>query len=467
MATLVAGRGVLDWLTEEVLRYSDLYISSDPGSLILLSEAFGFDFIERNARRRLQALASTLQGLVVKHNPLYGYYLPYLYVLGSRVEPKLAEVARRTALELVGRFGEGSYGGLGDRIRRSPALRRGVRKFLATAALSAKYLVELSGQPPWRELASLYVGRVFESLMGSVEAGGLDPVGQVALLVLYEHVNEVRQRSGLLRYELPKGVSWSILHEKVASTKEITKASVVALLYDLYTSPYAGSDARIAFLQLASSVHLDKLSIELAGRARESEEDAELYLKYYGVDSLAPTPGLDEVEYALLARFLRILREEYIYVPIHGLSEFVSRYYSIPEGLLKVFLFTAYIRLELYWLVLKACSLMLENVITPISTAISVLSPEILSALRIELKPPMDALMVRLIAFVVTLFTTVLAERANKLPKLRKLEARLAGIKNKVKSKAEKVSREAEETRMRLRYFKWYIKPSHRNHGLS
>jgi hypothetical protein len=468
MSTLVADREVLDGLTKEILRYSDLYVSSDLGSLILLSEAFGPDFIEKSAKRRkLQALASTLQGLVVKHNPLYGYYLPYLYVLGLRTEPKLAEVAHRTVLELVGRFGEGSYGGLSSWIYRSLTLRKGVRKFLVAAALSAKYLVELSGQPMWRELANLYAGSVFESLMRSVKADGLDLVGLTALLVLYEHVNEVRRRSGLPRYELPQGVSWSVLREKVASTEEITKASVVALLYDLYTSPYVNPDAQTTFLQLTSSILLDKLRVELAGRARESEEDVKLYLKYYEVDSLAPTPGLDEAEYALLARFLRILEKEHIYIPIHGLSEFVSRYYSIPERFLKVFLLTAYIKLELCWLALKVCTLMLENVITPISTVISALSPEILSALRIELGPPMNVLMVRFIASAATFLATVLAERTNKLPKLSKLEVHLAGIKSKVESKVEKVSREAEETRTRLRYFKWYVKPSHRNHGLS
>jgi len=461
MGALVASREVLDGLTKEVLRYSDLYVSSDPGSLILLSEAFGPDFIERNAKGRLQVLASTLRGLVVERNPLYGYYLPYLYVLGLRVEPKLEEVARRTVLELVERFREGSYGELDSWVSKSRALRKEPRKFLVAAALSAKYLVELSEKPTWRELAELYSREVFDSLVGRVRAGKLDPVGLAALLVLREHVNEVRRRRGLPVYGLPQGASWGALLRRVGSAGEITKASVAALLYDLYTSPYADPDARTTFLQLASSVLLDKLSVELTDRARESEKDAELYLKYYEVDSLVPTPGLDEVEYALLARFLRILKEAHIHIPICGLSEFVSKYYHIPESLLRVSLLITYIKLWLRRIALRVYIFLMENIIRILIPAlVSTISSTSLSLLNVE---PKTTLVFGLSTFFAVLLITIFTKLAEKLPRPRKLEVHLAGIRSRVAE----ISKDVEQTRLRLRYFKWYVELPHRNHSLS
>ena len=466
MSALITNKEILDRLAREISEYSKYYVSSDPGSIVLFAEAFGFNFMKENAEKYLLSLARTLRGLIVRQNPLYGYYLPYLYVLGLKVKPELARASYETALDLVEYLKSSNYDRLNEWISKSRTLRKETKRFLVSTALSAKYLVELSEQPEWRELAKLYSG-LFESIVQRVKTSKIDLITLTALLVLHEHINEVRRKVGLMGYEHPQGASWAILREKISNAEEVVKASIAALLYDLFISPYSSADARHSFLQVLSSILLNKLSIELAEKAKESEE-AEFYTEFYQ-NTLVPILGLDEVEYALLARFLRILREEYISVPICAFSEFVKRYYHVPESLLKIALYATCIKLRLYRMILKLKIFLVrygtETLISILSSFIFSYSPlgnlfkDFLGKL---FKDPMTSIVAFVTIFVITFFVSTSMNITKKLI-LGKLRERITCTKNKM----EKVTKELEEEQLKLKYFKLYIGFIHRNHGLS
>jgi len=180
MAAIIARKDVIDSLSEEVHRYAELYVSSRPGAVILFYEAFG-DRYGEVLKKILDPLMKVLKRLTIYENPLYGYYLPYLYILGKKLgNDTLSKIAYETAVELINKFKTGAYEKWNEWLGRKLSRREEVKKFLVSAALSAKLLVELANQKVWDELSLLCSREFFENIMQEVKLQDLDPVTLVS-----------------------------------------------------------------------------------------------------------------------------------------------------------------------------------------------------------------------------------------------------------------------------------------------
>jgi hypothetical protein len=450
MNALIARKEVLKQLTEKIHQQAGLYKTFEMSSLVLFFEAFGFRFTKNFFRDHLRSLAKSLRKLIVNQNPLYGYYLSCIYLMSLNEEPELAQAALDTVSELVKCLNSKDRDKWNKWLIRTRVLEEELRRFLVSAALSVKYLVELCKEHEWEELARLYAGEVFEDVWRQInqrhKTKDLDPITLAALLTLCVHINEIRRKLGLPSYQT-KDIEelWEILEERIDSFGEIVKASVVALLYDLYTSPHTNADVRVLFLRLESSISFDRLSMEFAKKISEGREEVEFYVKYYELEEAFPILGLDEVEYMLLARFLKVLKEEYIYIPSHGLSEFVSKYYHVPEKFLKAFLYVRYYKLHLYRLLLRF--------------SISRLGiPMIISVMLGTLLYFFEGVVIAVLVGVVPIFVSLFVPLCFKNVVERIMHDFLEEWLMNRKKKLNDISKEIEGERWKLKHFKQYIR---------
>jgi len=464
MSAMIVHKDILSELGEEVNKFAELYESNRPDALILFIEAFGTQY--HKVKRDLEVLGNFLKRVVIYENPLYGYHLPYLYMLSKSLgEDDLSRIVYETAKELVSRFEKGDYGKW-ERLVHNKFLPRGeARRLLVSIALSARFLTYFLGDEAWNRLSTLCSREFFETIIQQMQQRGkiqdLDPLTMVAILVLQEHINEVRRKNGLPEYNLQQQNLPALLEEKVKKSSETTKAAVASLLFDLYVSPYASSSTKILFLQLADSISLEKLKVEFMERIPRSKDWSGFYEDLYGPEEPIPIPSIDEVEYMLLARFLRLLREVHIFIPISSLSEFVKNYYHMPKLLLKTSLKLRSLALYSYEAILRFYNYMLKNFWR---VFISIVSPYPTSYLtRVILA---NDLMYKAVTFFVApiaiYFILTLVKEWVPGPFERRIKVN--------EEKINKVSEERKLVHMKLRYFEWYISfksPFYRNHGLS
>ena len=364
MSAMIVHKDTLSELGEEVNKFAELYESSRPDALILFIEAFGTQYYK--AKRDLEVLGNFLKKVTIYENPFYGYHLPYLYILSKSLgEDDLSRIVYDTVEELVSRFEKGDYEKWERLVHNKFLLREEARRLLVSIALSARFLTYFLDDEVWSRLSTLCSREFFETIMQQMQQRGkiqdLDPLTMVAILVLQEHINEVRRKNGLPEYNLQQQNLPALLEEKVKESSEITKATMASLLFDLYVSPYASSSAKILFLQLVGSISLEKLKVEFMERIPRSKDESGFYEDLYGPEEMIPIPSIDDVEYMLLARFLRLLRDTYVSIPIFGLPEFIKNYYHIPKILLKTSLRFKSLALYSYEVILRFWNSILKN----------------------------------------------------------------------------------------------------------
>jgi len=463
MSAMIVHKDTLSELGEEVNKFAELYESSRPDALILFIEAFGTQHYK--VKRDLEVLGNFLKRVTIYENPLYGYHLPYLYMLSKSLgEDDLSRIVYETAEELVSRFEKGDYEKWERLVHNKFLLREEARRLLVSIALSARFLTYFLGDEVWSRLSTLCSREFFETIMQQMQQRGkiqdLDPLTMVAILVLQEHINEVRRKNGLPEYNLQQQNLPALLEEKVKESSEITKATMASLLFDLYVSPYASSSAKILFLRLVDSISLEKLKVEFMERIPRSRDVSGFYEDLYGPEEMIPIPSIDEVEFMLLARFLRLLHDTYVSIPIFGLPEFIKNYYHIPKILLKTSLRFRSLALYSYEEILRFCNYMLKNFWrVSISLLSSYLAPSYLTQTVLPDNPLYTAI-VRIVTFIVTYILTLFSEWVPKR------------FERYIKVNEEKINRISEERKivhMKLRHFEWYIsfEASYRNHGLS
>lgn len=462
MSAMIVHKDTLSELGEEVNKFAELYESSRPDTLILFIEAFGTQHYK--VKRDLEVLGNFLKRVTIYENPLYGYHLPYLYMLSKSLgEDDLSRIVYETAEELVSRFEKGDYEKWERLVHNKFLLREEARRLLVSIALSARFLTYFLGDEVWSRLSTLCSREFFETIMQQMQQRGkiqdLDPLTMVAILVLQEHINEVRRKNRLPEYNLQQNLP-ALLEEKVKESSEITKATMVSLLFDLCVSPYVSSSVKILFLQLVDSISLEKLKVEFMKRIPRSKDESEFYEDLYGPEEMIPIPSIDEVEFMLLARFLRLLHDTYISIPIFSLPEFIKNYYHIPKILLKTSLRFRSLALYSYEEILRFCNYMLKNFWrVSISLLSSYLAPSYLTQTVLSDNPLYTAI-ARIVTFIVTYILTLSSEWAPKR------------FERYIKVNEEKINRISEERKivhMKLRHFEWYIsfEASYRNHGLS
>jgi hypothetical protein len=151
---MIVHKDILSELGEEVNKFAELYESNRPDALILFIEAFGTQY--HKVKRDLEVLGNFLKRVVIYENPLYGYHLPYLYMLSKSLgEDDLSRIVYETAKELVSRFEKGDYGKW-ERLVRNKFLPRGeARRLLVSIALSARFLTYFLGDEAWNRLSTL------------------------------------------------------------------------------------------------------------------------------------------------------------------------------------------------------------------------------------------------------------------------------------------------------------------------
>jgi hypothetical protein len=463
MSAIIVHKDTLSELGEEVNKFAELYESSRLDALILFIEAFGTQHYR--VERDLEILGSFLKKVTIYENPLYGYYLPYLYLFGKSLgEDDLSRIVYETAEELVSRFEGGDYEKWERVVHNKFLFKEEARRLLVSIALSARFLTHFKGDKVWSKLSTLCSREFFETIMQQMhqqsKVQDLDPLTMAAALVLQEHINEIRRKKRLPEYNLQQWNLPALLEEKVKESSEITKASMASLLFDLYVSPYASSSVKILFLQLVDSISLEKLKVEFMERIPRSKDESEFYEDLYGSEEMILIPSIDEVEYMLLARFLRLLREAHIFIPISSLSEFVKNYYHIPKILLKTSLKLRSLALYSYEAIIRFCNYMLKNFWR---VFISLLSSYLVPSYLTQTVLPDNPLTViaGIVTFIVTYILTLFSEWVPKR------------FERYIKVNEEKINRISEERKivhMKLRCFEWYIpfKSSfYRNHGLS
>jgi len=463
MSAIIVHKDTLSELGEEVNKFAELYESSRPDAFILFIEAFGAQHyrVEWN----LEILGSFLKKVTIYENPLYGYHLPYLYLFGKSLgEDDLSRIVYETAEELVSKFERGNYEKWERVVHNKFLFKEEARRLLVSIALSARFLTHFKGDKVWSKLSTLCSREFIETIMQQMhqqsKVQDLDPLTMAAALVLQEHVNEIRRKNGLPEYHLQQWNLPALLEEKVKESSEITKATMASLLFDLYVSPYASSSVKILFLQLVDSISLEELKVEFMERIPRSKDESGFYEDLYGSEEMIPIPSIDEVEYMLLARFLRLLREAHIFIPISSLSEFVKNYYHIPKILLKTSLKLRSLALYSYEAIFRFCNYMLKNFWR---VFISLLSSYLVPSYLTQTVLPDNPLTViaGIVTFIVTYILTLFGEWVPKR------------FERYIKVNEEKINRISEERKivhMKLRRFEWYIpfKSSfYRNHGLS
>jgi len=473
MSAMIVHKDTLSELGKEVNKFAELYESSRPDALILFIEAFGTQYYK--AKRDLEVLGNFLKKVTIYENPFYGYHLPYLYILSKSLgEDDLSRIVYDTVEELVSRFEKGDYEKWERLVHNKFLLREEARRLLVSIALSARFLTYFLDDEVWSRLSTLCSREFFETIMQQMQQRGkiqdLDPLTMVAILVLQEHINEVRRKNGLPEYNLQQQNLPALLEEKVKESSEITKATMASLLFDLYVSPYASSSAKILFLQLVGSISLEKLKVEFMERIPRSKDESGFYEDLYGPEEMIPIPSIDDVEYMLLARFLRLLRDTYVSIPIFGLPEFIKNYYHIPKILLKTSLRFKSLALYSYEVILRFWNSILKNFWGAlISLLSSYLAPSYLT--RTVLPDNFHNFLYIIIyiiiagvagiaTFIVTYILTLFSEWVPKR------------FERYIKANEEKINRISEERKivhMKLRHFEWYtfFEASYRNHGLS
>jgi hypothetical protein len=460
---MIVHKDILSELSEEVNKFAELYESSRPDVLILFIEAFGTQYYK--VKRDLEVLGNFLKRVIIYENPLYGYYLPYLYMLSKSLgEDDLSRIVYEVAEELVSRFEKRDYERWERLVHNKFLLREEARRLLVSIALSARFFTYFLDNEVWRRLSILCSREFFEVIMqqrGKIQ--DLDPLTMVAILVLQEHINEVRRKNGLPEYSLQQQNLPALLEKKVKESSEITKATMASLLFDLYVSPYASSSAKILFLQLVGSISLEKLKVEFMERIPRSKDESGFYEDLYGSEEMIPIPSIDEVEYMLLARFLRLLHDTYVSIPIFGLPEFIKNYYHIPKILLKTSLKLRSLALYSYEAILRFYNYMLKNFWrVSISLLFSYLAPSYLiqTVLPVLSDNPLYTAIAGIATFIVTYILTLFGEWVPER------------LERCIKANEEKINRISEERKivhMKLRHFEWYtfFEASYRNHGLS
>jgi hypothetical protein len=444
---MIVHKDILSELGEEVNKFAELYESSRPDALILFIEAFGTQYYK--VKRDLEVLGNFLKRVIKYENPLYGYHLPYLYMLSKSLgEDDLSRIVYEIAEELVSRFEKGDYEGWERLVHDKFLLREEARRLLVSIALSARFLTYFLGDKVWSRLSTLCSREFFETIIQQMQQRGkiqdLDPLTMVAILVLQEHINEVRRKNGLPEYNLQQQNLPALLEKKVKESSEITKATMASLLFDLYVSPYASSSAKTLFLQLVGSISLEKLKVEFMERIPRSKDESGFYEDLYGSEEMIPIPSIDEVEYMLLARFLRLLHDTYVSIPIFSLPEFIKNYYHIPKILLKTSLRFRSLALYSYEAILRFCNYMLKNFWrVPISLLSSYLAPSYLTQTVLP-DNPLYVAIARIVTFIVTYILTLFSEWVPKR------------FERYIKVNEEKINRISEERKivhMKLRHF--------------
>ena len=289
------------------------YISTGVETVILLAEGFEPNVVKPYIsdtwmRSFLNASAQ---------NPVFLLYIPLL----MNIRPDIEKITEK----ISDKVGEDPK--VKNIIERYVSLERKVT--LVSLALASKYVlyIDLERHKGYIEFFIDMLDIIAEVVKGYLD--DLDPVEKVSLLYIYEI-------QSLLRNKLSKTISWPQIDDK-ANLPLTTKTSVASLLYDIYKITRK-EGYLTKFYDILSEIDFKACYITF----RETEtHSTDVLKKYYDLDDeslSALSFPLNEIEFTLLAKLVKIIKSEFVTAPIIGFSDFVSKYYHIPKRLLKAWL---------------------------------------------------------------------------------------------------------------------------------
>jgi len=286
-------------------KYSEMYNMSDIRDVVLLFEGFSSN---------IKIPEPVFQSLLIRQDPIIPIYLPFLKHIDPLIE-----------LSSFAHFKK-------DSIKRFVLTER--RKNLISIALTSKYAlyVDLRRNKEYIETYIKMLNIIADIINRYYD--DLDSLEVISLIYIYEVVNTIRNKLS----KPPLDIS-SLRLENIINTDLLlhTKAGICALLFDIYKVTKK-KVYLTKFYEISNDIDVEVLYNELKELEYRNEKVLREFKDYYGFDEddiKALSIPLDEVELALVSKFVRTLREGYAMIPFINFDDFVSEYYSIPKTLLK------------------------------------------------------------------------------------------------------------------------------------
>jgi len=327
LGIVIINRDDISRLDSILKSYTQYYVSDDIKAIVLIAEGFGAESIRTYLHRVQRGLDR-----VVLQNPLMGLYLPFLSVLGLRDADLLMLKLSRHVDELRRWVKE-----LRHRIERIILSER--RSNLVSLALASKYFLDILDREEYHGFVCFYVNDLLaDTILSEITKRyyeDLDIVEKTSLLYLYEVINSIRER---LRQPLLDTSAVKNYLNELGKTKHETfsRLATASLLYEL-SKLKRDKQYMFHFYELLSHIDFRTLATEIRRREEKSIEELSIYdLDEESLRTLSIPLG--DIELALTAKLVNILKKEFVYVPIVGFSDFVSRYYNIPKCMLRLWL---------------------------------------------------------------------------------------------------------------------------------
>jgi len=333
--------------------YVKRYESTDVGTLVLLAEGLGPDFVK-------PYISDTwIRGFfrASAQNPVFLLYIPLLIT----IEPSIERQAENIYDEI--KVIE-THEKVRNVIERHVLIERKVT--LVSLALASKHVLymDLEKHKGYIEFFTDTLNIIADVMMRHHD--DLDPVEKASLLCIYEVLNTLRSKLGKTLLD----ISWlrSDLDKITRAELQLfSRVAVAPLLYDIYKIK-KDREYLIRFYEIISDVDPEALYKTLMEEESRSIKILKEYYQLLDEESIsALSTPLSEVEFALISRLVKIIQDDFVRVPEVGFSDFVSEYYSIPKKLLKMWLRIALIQ---KYIIAHLSTIMLSSIIVAILSAI-------------------------------------------------------------------------------------------------
>jgi len=283
--------------------YKEIYDSDEIRDLVLLTEGFGVNIkISDKIMQKFYRMIS--------REPVLSLYFPFLKTLIHEIN--FPDIIKKEETKSIKRFI------LTER-----------RKNLVSIALASKYALYIEIRK-YRD----FIGAFIDMLVIVVNAvkdylGDLDEIERTSLLYISELINILRKKLGKTPFDFS-----FLKSDDVSNLPLYVKAEIGAFLFEIYKITKK-KEYLVKFYDIIHDVDVETLYYTLLEMELNS---AKILKEYYNTDveSGQVTAFLfDKEGVSLLVKFVRMIREEFITVPIIEFDDFVSEYYSIPKTLLK------------------------------------------------------------------------------------------------------------------------------------
>ncbi len=326
LKAIVINRDDIAKLDRMLRSYTHYYVSDDIKTIVLMAEGFGVEIVGRYLNKVRYCLRR-----VIWQNPLIGLYLPLLSALGLRDADSLISKLNEHVDELREWVKDSRHS-----IERIILSER--RSNLVSLALALKYFLHILDREEWRNFIHFYVNELLtDVVLAEIRKryDDLEVIERVSLLYLYEVINSIREKLGLPLLDI-SSVKNYLRNLDMTRLETFTRLAIASLLYEL-SKLKRSKEYLLYFYEILSCTDFSILVSEIRRKEQESIEMLSIYdLDEESIKTLAIPLG--DVELVLIARLISTLWKEFIHIPLIDFADFVSKYYDIPKGILKLWL---------------------------------------------------------------------------------------------------------------------------------